>query len=332
MKFSSKDPTTKKDLFKRRPREFVVAFNSTRDEKRTNEETFIIVDLLKKNESNSPILDGNLEQLALLACCSSPHVVKRALDALLNEIFLSISDFSRIRCHKLSKAENIIRQSFDKFLNVEHQNARCQRMTTYAWLITFVLLKCSKETCVKLAKDIRGFDRILEALLRENDEENTFRYGIVLARESIKRITMFCGRRDPKRSLHQSLEKCANILNGRLEKKEIMKFGRALNDEESWLNLHLCLVFLQDLPKLHQFQGNLKPIFLIQMLIEDYRRRSSRRSSTSKLKNALKIQSNPETWKFETLVYHVMRRLIRTSNNDGGYIGCHFKFAGKHRF
>mgnify|MGYP002803950096 FL=1 len=334
-RLTSNDPTTKKDQFNRSPSEFVRAFDSTLDEKRTNEETFIIVDLLKKNESNSPILDGDLEQLALLACCSSPHVVKRALDALLNEIFLSISNFRRIRCRNILEAEEIIRESFDKFLNVEHLNAKCQRMTTYAWLITFVLLKCSKDECVKLATDIRKFDRILEALLRESNEENTFRYGIVLARESIKRVTLFCARRDPTKSLHRSLEQCANILNSKLEKKEIMKFGKALDDEESWLNLHLCLVFLQDLPKLHQFQGNLKPIFLIQIMIKDYRERrsssrsrSSSRGSTSKLKNALRIQPNLESWKFEILVYHVMRRLIRTPNDDVitevlmGKVGC----------
>ena len=249
LNFSSTDPATKKDQFKRSPSEFVRAFDTARDEKRTNQETFIIVDLLKKNENNSPVLDGDLEQLALLACCRSPHVVKRALDALLNEIFLSISDFWTSRCRNILEAEKIIRDSFDKFLSVEHLNAKCQRVTTYAWLITFVLLKYNKEECVKLATDIRKFDRILEALLRENNEENTFRYGVVLARESIKQITLCCGKKDPNKSLHRSLEKCGNILNSKLEKKEIMNFGRALEDDESWLNLHLCLVFLQDLPK-----------------------------------------------------------------------------------
>ena len=237
------------DRFQRNPKEFLDAFESTRDDMRTDEETFIIVHLLKKNASNSPILNGNLEQLALLACCKSSHVVKRALDALLNEIFQSISDFSRIRCRNALQAEKIIRESFHKLLKVDHVKAQCQRMTTYAWLITFILLKYSKEECAQIATEIEAFDKTLDTLLKENIERNTFRYGIHLARESIKRIVEPSGKKNPKESLHCSIERCANILNSRLDENEVMKLGKVLSEEGSWLNLHVCLVFLQDLPK-----------------------------------------------------------------------------------
>ena len=271
---TSTDLMKKTDLFKRKPQEFLDTFESTHDEMRTGGDTFIIVHLLKKNECNSPILDGNLEHLALLACCSSPHVVKRALDALLNEILLCISDFSRIRCHNMLQAEKIIRESFQEFLKVDHLKAQCQRMTTYAWLITFVLLKCNKEECLKIAGGLKTFDRTLNVLLRENSERNTFRYGIHLAKESIKQVILLSGR-DTQESLHRSIRKCANFLNSKLEEKEVTTLGRELSDEGSWLNLHVCLVFLQDLPKFHHYQGNLKPIILIQMLIQDYRDRCS---------------------------------------------------------
>jgi hypothetical protein len=240
----------KTELFKRSPKEFVDAFETTRDEMRADEETIIIVHLLKKNPSNAPILDGNLDQLALLACCSSPHVVKRALHALLNEIFLAISDFSKIRCRNILKAENIIRQSFCEFLKVDHAKGKCQRMTTYAWLITLVLLKCDEDDCIEIATEIKTFDKTLEILLNENTERNDFRYGIHLAKEAVKQILLLpSGKKNPKESLHRSIKRCANILSGRLEEDEVMNLGRALNDEGSWLNLHLCLVFLQDLPK-----------------------------------------------------------------------------------
>ena len=92
-------------------------------------------------------------------------------------------------------------------------------------------------------------------------------------------------------------------MHSELKIEEVMTFGKTLYDEGSWLDLHICLVFLQDLPKLHRFQGNLKPITLIQMLIQDYRDRCS----ASKLKNLLSI-SHPDSWKFEIVVYHVMLR------------------------
>ena len=216
---------------------------------RADEETFIILHLLKKNSSNSPVLNGNFEQLALLACCTSQHVVKRAFDALLNEIFLSISDFSRIRCRNILEAEEIIRESFHESLKVEHLKAQCQRMTTYAWLITFILLKCSKEECAQIAGEIKAFDKTLDTLLRKNIERNTFRYGIHLARETIKRIALISERKNPKESLHCSIKRCNSIVSSRLDKTEVMRLGKALSDEGSWLNFHLCLVFLQDLPK-----------------------------------------------------------------------------------
>ena len=214
---------------------------------RADEETFIIVHLLKKNESNSPILAGNLDQLALLACCSSPHVVRRALDALLNEIFLSISNPSRIRCRNMLNAEKILRESFLDFLKVDHLKAKCQRMTTYGWLITFILLKCRKEELAEITPEIKKIDKSLDALLKENSERNTFRYGMYLAREGIKRIS--CGRKDANESLHRNIKKCENFLNSKMEKDEVAKLGKALNDADNWLDLHLCLVFLQDLPK-----------------------------------------------------------------------------------
>ena len=216
---------------------------------RADEETFIILHLLNRKASNSPVLNGNLDQLALLSSCTSKHVVKRALDALLNEIFLSISDFQRVRCRNILQAEKIIRESFKEFLQVEHLKAQCQRMTTYAWLITFVLLKCSKEECAQIAGEINAFDKTLDTLLRKNTERNTFRYGIHLAKETIKRIVLLSERKSCKETLRFSIQRCANILSSRLDKTEVMRLGRALNGEGSWLNLHVCLVFLQDLPK-----------------------------------------------------------------------------------
>jgi hypothetical protein len=237
--------------FKNRPEVFINTFEATHDEIRTDEETFLIVHLLKKSDSNSPILDGNLDQLAMLTCCSSPHVVKRALDALLNEMFLGISDSTRIRCRNILQAEKILRASFLQYMKVDHFKAKSHRMTTYAWLITLVLLKCSKQDFIEIQPEMREFDKILEAL--QNDKEhcgrNTFRYGTYLARESIKRIVQSCGKKDSRESLCQLIKKCENFLNSRLEKDEVMKLGRAVSDGGSWLDLHVCLVFLQDLPK-----------------------------------------------------------------------------------
>ncbi len=221
---------------------------------RVDEETFIIVHLLKKNESNSPILDGSLDKLALLACCSSPRVVKRALDALLDEIFLSISrefaDSSRIRCHNILEAEEVLRQSFPKFMKVDHFKARTQRMTSYAWLITLALLKCSKDEYIEIQPKIKEFDKFLDDL--QNDKEyngrDTFRYGIYLARESIKRMQS-CGKKDSRESLHRNIERCQNFLNSKLGKEEVMRLGKTINEEGRWLDLHVCIVFLQDLPK-----------------------------------------------------------------------------------
>ncbi len=239
------------DRFKNRTKEFIDGFECTKEETRADEETFIIVHLLKKGGSNSSTLDGNLEQLAMLACCSSPLVVKKALDALLNETFLSISDSSTTRYRNILKAEEILRASFSEFLEVDHLNAKCQRMTTYAWLIILVFLKCSKEECIEIKPDIKEFDKTLDILLKDkqNAERNSFRYGIYLAREGIKLIIQSCGKKDLRESLNRLTKKCENFLNGKLEKNEVVKLGKALNDGESWLDLHVCLVFLQDLPK-----------------------------------------------------------------------------------
>ncbi|CAB3987749.1 Hypothetical predicted protein [Paramuricea clavata] len=242
------------------PDDFLKVFETTHDEIRTDEEAFIINDLLRKSDSpNSQIMDGKLDHLAMLACCNSPHVVKRALDALLNEIFLSISDYSRIRCFNILKAENIFRASFLKFVKVDHFKAKSHRMTTYAWLITLVLLKCSKEECIEIQPKIKEFDKTLDALQsdKEHSSRNTFRFGIYLARESIKRIIQHCGKKNFRESLNSNLKKCENVLNSKLEKNEVMKLGRAINDGGNWLDLHVCLVFLQDLPKVISLSNGL---------------------------------------------------------------------------
>jgi hypothetical protein len=235
--------------FKSSPKEFLDRFESTHDEIRTEEDHFIIVHLLNKCDSKSPVLGGNLEQLAMLACCSSAHVVKRALDAIMNEIFLSISNSSRIRCHNLFKAEKILRESFVNFMTVDNMKAKCHRMTTYSWIITLVLVKCSKEECIGILRKIKEFEKnTLDALQnnREYSGRNTFQYGIYLARESIKRIS---GRKESRESLHRSMKKCENLLNSKVEKDEVMKLGKAIHNGGSWMDLHVCLVFLQDLPK-----------------------------------------------------------------------------------
>lgn len=242
---------TKTDRFKERPKEFIAAFECMHDERRTDEETFIITHLLKPNSNHSPVLNGQLDSIALLASCNSPHVVKRALDALLNEIFLSISNFSRIRCYNILEAEKVLRESFSKFFEFDHLKAKCQRMTTYAWLITLVLLKCNKDDFIEITPEIRRFDRYLEYLQNDKDHStrSTFRYGIYIARESIKRIGHSCQGRDSKESLIRNVNKCAHLLNSKLEESEVMKLGRVLSSGVSWQDLHVCLVYLQDLPK-----------------------------------------------------------------------------------
>ena len=224
-------------------------FESTKDEIRTDEETFIIVHLLGRNKNKSPILDGRLDQMAMLSCCSSPHVVKRALDTLLHEIFLSISDFSSVRCRNLLEAEEELRSSFSKFLKVDNDEAKSQRMTAYAWLVTFVLLKCNVDEFTEIQPRIREFDKILDALQnnKEYSERNNFRYGIYLARESIRRI-INSSEKNFSASLKNNIKRCETILNGRMGDGEVLKLSKSLADA-SWLDLHVCLVFLQDLTK-----------------------------------------------------------------------------------
>ena len=256
-----------------------------------------------------PVLDGNLEQQALLACCDSAHVRKRALDVLLNEIFFSISEDSTTRCQNLLKAEEILRSSFVDFIQVEHAKAKCQRMTTYSWLMTLILLKCGKEECIDIVPKIKEFDRILETLQkdRQNVKRDTFRYGIYVARESIKRVIQLTGKRDSRESLHLLINKCKNFLDGKLVRDEVTSLGKCLIDEGSWLDFHICLVFLQDLPKHYYYQDNPKPVILIQMLISEYRQRIS--------SIRVKAFSRIYAWQFEILVYHIMLRLIKTTKN-----------------
>ena len=169
----------KTDRFERKAKTFIEVFESTHDELRTEEESFIIVHLLKPSNSQSPILNGKLDQIALLACCNSQHVVKRALDALLNEIFLSISAFGRIRCRNFLQAEKILRKSLSKFLELDHLEAKCQRMTTYAWLITLILLKCSAEEFSEIAPEIKILDKTLDGLQKTKKTANETIFDMV---------------------------------------------------------------------------------------------------------------------------------------------------------
>ena len=239
--------------FKTRPEEFIERFESSRDEMRTVEETFTIVHLLKKRDANCPILDGKLDQLAMLACCSSPHIVKRALHALLNEIFLSISNSSLNRFQNILEAEKVLHESFSDFMKVENFNARTQRMTTYGWTIALILLKCSKEDFFKITPGIKEFDGTLQDLQndKEHSGQNSFRYGLYLARESMKRIVQSCGKTDLTESLHRLVSKCEHFLTGRMEKEEITQLWKAFSNASSWQDLHVCLIFLQDLPKVY---------------------------------------------------------------------------------
>ena len=178
-------------------------------------------------------------------------MVKRALDTLLNEIFLSISFFPRSRCCNILRAEKILRESFPKFLKFDHLKAKCQRMTTYAWLITLVLLKCNKEDFFEIIPEIKRFDRTLDGLQNDSDNSarSTFRYGIYLARETLRRIAQSCQGKDSKESLIDIVKRCEHLLNSKLEKSEVMKLGRELSSGDSWQDIHVCLVYLQDLPK-----------------------------------------------------------------------------------
>lgn len=64
----------------------------------------------------------------------------------------------------------------------------------------------------------------------------------------------------------------------------------------------------------YRFEGDKKPIILIQMLVADHRKRCS--STRLRALNTFRSHSY-ERWLFEILVYHVMLRLIRTSTNKG---------------
>ena len=243
------ETTSKIHQFKTSPQEYITLFETKRGDLRSDEEEFILTHLLKKTGSDTPVLEGNLEHLALLACCSSPRVVKRAQDAILNEVFLGISDVWGFRCNMVLKAEEILRTSFPQFMSFDHENAKCQRMITYAWLITLILLKSSKNELIQLTPKIKCFDRTLESLVKANSEHNTYRYGMYLARETIKRIVQSHGKKDVRKTLLDNLKKCEYCLSSKLERNEVMRLGKAIADTGSWLDVHVCLVFLQDLPK-----------------------------------------------------------------------------------
>ncbi|XP_028411525.1 uncharacterized protein LOC114534175 [Dendronephthya gigantea] len=297
--------------FKSKTKEFIDKFASTKDEDRTAEEIFIITHLLNNSDPKSPILDGQLDQLAMLACCDSSRVVKRALDVLLNEIFLNISDLSVDRCKNVLEAEEVLRSTFFHFIDVDRYKAKCHRMTTYAWLITLVLLKFGQKEFAELQQKMKQFDQRLSTLMKqkEKNEQSLYRYGICLAKESIKKILQSSSKRDVAEFLKHNIKKCENLVKDKLDKDEVKKLGEEFSDADSWLNIHVCLVFLQDLPKHYHFQDNPRPVILIQMLVADYRGRFS----TSKIKNFFRNQR--PGWQFELLVYRVMLRLIRTSNN-----------------
>lgn len=224
-------------------------------ESRTAEETFIITHLLNHRDPKSQILDGQLNQLAMLACCDSSRVVKRALDVLLNEIFLNISDLLADRCKSILEAEETIRSSLFEFMKVDRFKAKCHRMTTYAWLITLVLLKFGEKEFADLQPKLKLFDQSLGTLMRqkEKNERNLYRYGICLARESTKRILQSSSKRDVKEFLMHNIKRCENLLKDKIDKDEVKKLGKELSDADSWLNIHVCLVFLQDLSKVCRF-------------------------------------------------------------------------------
>ena len=243
------ETTSKIHQFKTSPQEYITLLETKKGDLRYDEEEFILTHLLKKSEQDTAVLDGNLEHLALLACCSSPRVVKRALDALLNEVFLGISDVWGFRCNMVLKAEEVLRASFTKFLSFDHEHAKCQRMTTYAWLITLILLKSRKNELIQLTPKIKSFDRTLENLVKANSGHNSYRYGIYLARETIKRFSQSDGKKDLRKTLLENIKKCESCLSSKLERNEVMRLGKAINNTGSWLDAHVCLVFLQDLPK-----------------------------------------------------------------------------------
>ena len=200
-----------------------------------------------------PINANHEKSLTILSTCSSSNVAKRALDALLNEIFLSVSNFPRNRCHKFMEAERILRESIISSIKVYHSKEKSRQITTYAWLITFVVLKGLKLSFDMIEEVLKEFDRTLNSFLtdKDNNDRNTFRYGVYLARESIKRIIQSCGKNNASQSMRHSIEMCKHFLNSKLEKEDVKNLGKAIYEGGSWSDLHVCLIYLQDLPKVY---------------------------------------------------------------------------------
>lgn len=295
------DAMLTKEYFLEDTPKFISQFNSTKGRMGAKAESFVLCKLLDSSP-DIPIFGGHLNLLALLANCNSSHVVRKTLDNLLNEIFLSIGDTTR--CHNLLAAEQVLRESVETVLVEEHQKAKTQRITTYGWLITLVLLQWNELNCPKnQLHQIGKFDRTLDRLMshRDNRERNLFRYGIVMARECIRRIT--AKKRDLRDIAQRHLKTCKNILHSAMEIREIESLQISI-DDNSWLDLHICLVHLQELPKLHQFKDDPKPVALIQKLITSYRMRY-----TARLRQRLTVSKCG--WKFELLVYRVLLKLIR---------------------
>ena len=235
-----------KEYFLIDAKKFIQQFSRARCQMRTKAEYFLI-SIVLDSTCDTSVLGGDLKLLALLACCDSSLVVRKALDSLLSEIFLSIGDATR--SHNVLAAEQVLRESFETIFMAEHHKAKTHRMTTYGWLLTLVLFQWNEIDCQKVQlEEIGRFDRTLDRLQRNRDfkERNLFRYGVVMARESIRRIT---GKRRAARDLAKHhLQKCESILNSVMKSKEILNLGSEM-DENSWLDLHICLVHLQELPK-----------------------------------------------------------------------------------
>ena len=235
-----------KEYFLSDAQKFIQQFSRTKGQMRTKAESFLISTVLDST-CDTPVLGGDLKLLALLAYCDSSLVVRKALDSLLSEIFLSIGD--AMQSHSVLAAEQVLRESFATIFMEEHHKAKTQRMTTYGWLLTLVLFQWNELDCHSVQlEEIGKFDRTLDRLQRNRDfkERNLFRYGVVMARESIRRIT--AKRRAARDLAKHHLRKCESILNSVMESREILNLGSEM-DENSWLDLHICLVHLQELPK-----------------------------------------------------------------------------------
>lgn len=241
----SLDEMLTKENFLSDTQKFNLQFSRTKGHMRTKAESFLISIVLESTR-DTPVLGGDLKLIALLAYCDSSIVVRKALDCLLSEIFISIGDATR--SHSVLAAEQVLRESFATIYKEEHHKAKTRRMTTYGWLLTLVLFQWNELGCGKVQlEEIGKFDRTLERLQKNRDlkERNLFRYGVIMARESIRRFT---GKRKCANLAKHHLRKCESILNSAMESREILNLGSEM-DDNSWLDLHICLVHLQELPK-----------------------------------------------------------------------------------